>query len=285
MPRAPASKAQKTAKATKTAKVASKSPSGATKKAAKVTKAKVPKAKKAKAAAFLPLQGSSFAFVDFKDKSMEDVIKGFGGTITKSMKTADCLVCDDVFGDKACEVMAKYSKHDYARSKEDVQDQLEEYAAISTTSCPELAIGKTTIQLRVDWFTEKGVPIDISQISGSGVMVYEDEACTVPFDCCYHDDGNAKDMYTRLSRLQLLHDETEQKYRVITKSSFLEDVCSGNNVAGMISHCAFNDLDEAVNFFVESFKGEVGFTWRNRATCKPKKGAALLVNLDNFVRG
>jgi hypothetical protein len=278
MPRATTAKTQKVVKAAKATKASAKPAKTATA-ASKSTKGPKKGTKKAAVPKFLPLKGTKYVFVGFKDASLEEKIVRFGGTVSKAVKTADVLVCEDIWGEKSMDVICKFNKHDNARSKEDIENEIEEFEGMEGKAYPELVIGKTTIQVRCEWFPAKGVAVDTRSLPDApeGAMVYEDEAKTVPYDICFHQDGNAKDMYTQLYRLQLLHDETAGKYIVINASAFLVNICNGSD-SRMSSSSIHDTLDGAVEAFTVAFKEHVGFTWRNRATCKPKKGSALLVN-------
>lgn len=90
-------------------------------------------------------------------------------------------------------------------------------------------------------------------------------------------------MFTQLSRLQLLHDSTSNKYLIIQKTAFLDDLVNVNMSA--TSTCGERDnFDDAVKSFQNSFREGFGYIWKNRATCKPKKGSGLVVDLDTFIK-
>lgn len=229
--------------------------------------------------AYLPLKGTSYVFVDFKDEALAAEITALGGTVNRSLKTAHVLVCEDRWGDKSLDAMNKYDRHDDAQTKEDVLDHIAELGEMGSKPIPTLQVGKKSIIVLSEWFTKKGVPLSSPDDCGESVVVLEDEMS--PYDCCFHDDGNVTDMYTRLSRLQLLHDSSSSKYRVNQKCAFLSDLVTGSNSATSFGG-QFDELDEAVKSFQAHFKDAVGYTWQNRAWCKPKKGSALLVDMDTF---
>jgi len=235
--------------------------------------------------AYLPLKDTSYVFVDFKDETMATEITTLGGTVNRSLKTAHVLVCEDIWSDKAMDAVNKYDRHDDMRSKDDILEYLEELGAMKSKPIPTLQVGKKSIIVLSEWFTKKGVPLsspdgaeELKDGYGKTVLM-EDE--TMPFDCCFHDDGNVTDMYTRLSRMQLLQDSSSRKYHVIQKCAFLSDLVSGS-ISCVKQESQFEDLNEAVTSFQTNFKEAVGYTWKNRAWCKPKKGSALEVDLDTY---
>jgi hypothetical protein len=272
---------RKTAPATKKSVKAAGSPKAPkAKKTAATKKITAPK-KAAKKAAYLPLKGSTYVFVDFKDNDMEAKIVDLGGKMTRSLKTAHILVCEDLWGDKAMDAMNKYNRLDDGQSKDDVLSNIEELTEMGSKPIPTLEVGKKSIVVLSEWFTEKGSPVRTSQLSAEMAVVFEDAEGNFPYDCCFHEDGNVSDMYTRLSRLQLLQEVGTDKYTVIRVFSFLEDLAtSSNSITMQIGR--YNNLAEAATSFQNDFREEVGYTWKNRATCKPKKGSALVVDLDTL---
>jgi hypothetical protein len=213
---------------------------------------------------------------------MEAHITSLGGKVTRSLKTAHILVCEDLWGDKAMDAMNKYDRIDDGRTKEDVLIALEEFAMLPPT-LPTLQVGKKSIIVNSEWFTEKGVPLvlkDRTMQDTPCTMQYEGDGEEFPYDCCFHQDGNVEDQYTQLTRLQLLQEDSSGSFVLINKSAFLADLMSSGPAT---SYCSrFDDLAEAVTSFQNSFKESVGYTWKNRATCKPKKGAALAVDLETL---
>ena len=275
----------------KSVKAAGSSKTGAKQKTKKAATTKKPvttakkSSKKTAQPAFLPLKNESFVFVDFTDKDMESQIISLGGKVTRSLKTASILVCEDMFDDKAMDGLNKYDRIDDGQRKEDVMERLAELAEMGSRPIPTFQVGKKSILVNSDWFTQKGNPL-LFQMQGTmedttGTMVFENEEVDVPYDCCFHEDGNVADQYTRLTRLQLLQDDSSGEFVVIGKSAYLEELVNGGGSA--ISQVGrFDDLAEAVTSFQNRFKESVGYTWKNRATCKPKKGSALVVDLETF---
>jgi hypothetical protein len=166
-------------------------------------------------------------------------------------------------------------------------DSIAELLETGSKPIPTLQVGKKSILVNSDWFTEKGSPLVLTDAYGTGTMMHEDEeGLEFPYDCCFHQDGNVADLFTQLNRLQLLQVDavdgtTSRRYVVIQKSAFLDDFVSGRSSA-MSQIGQFDDKTEAVTSFQDSFKENVGYTWKNRATCKPKKGSALVVDLETF---
>lgn len=284
MPRAAATRktsqsSQKSVKATGSGKAGAKQTAKKAATTKKVTTKKNPQ--KTAQPAFLPLKDTSYVFVDFKDKDMEAQITSFGGKVTRSLKTAHILVCEDIWGDKAMDALNKYDRIDDGQTKEDVLDSLAEFVELGSKPNPTVQVGKKSIIVNSDWFTEKGIPL-LLQDDATGTMIFEDEDVeSYPYDCCFHEDGNVVNQYSRLTRLQLLQDNTSGRYVVIGKDAYLESLVAGNNSA-MIRIGQFDDLPEAVTSFQNRFRESVGYTWKNRASCKPKKGSALVVDLETF---
>jgi hypothetical protein len=212
-------------------------------------------------------------------------ITSLGGKVTRSLKTASLLVCEDMWGSKAMDALNKYDRIDDGLTKEDVLDSLAELAEMGSKPIPTLQVGKKSIIVNSEWFTEKGVPLALldgtTMQDATGTMTYEGECVESPYDCCFHQDGNVADMYTQLYRLQLLQEDSSKRYVVIQKSAFLDNLVNGS-ISAMSHVGRFDDLAEAVTSFQNSFKESVGYTWKNRATCKPKKGSALVVDLATF---
>lgn len=265
------------------AKTQSRKPAKAIK-AAKAVKVATKKktAKPKQISSYQPLKGISHVLVDFKDKILEEKIKQWGGTITKSVKTADSLVCEELSSDKAEHAYCTYNKHDYVILKEDMEIQLEEFEEEGEKSYPHLTIGKKSIEMRVDWFTPLGEPVglgncfdadaSVSVVSNGGGEYY---------DCCYHDDGNISDMFSQLRRMQLLYDATSHQHTLVTCTTFLDSIARADGTK-VTSQSRLSNEEDAIAAFETSFRDAVGFTWRNRLTCKPKKGSGLMVDLSTF---
>lgn len=278
-------KAVKATKATKATTKAVKVPkSVVTKKSVAATKPKnKPNQKKS---SYQPLKGISHAFVDFKDKSLEESIVQWGGTITRSIKTADSLVCEDFNSEKAMTAICKYEKQDYIVNKEDLEDQIADFEIRNEKTFPKLSIGKKTLEMRVNWFTELGQPIGLHGIApvfnaGADVSVVSNSENEY-YDTCYHSDGgNTSDLFTQLCRLQLTYDATKQEFYVITFSAYLNDIQNESETCIQSRSC-LSTKEEAITAFESEFRDAMGYTWKNRMTCKPKKGLGLIADLENF---
>jgi hypothetical protein len=254
-------------------------------KAAKATKGVAKKAATPKKATYQPLKGISHALVDFKDKILEEKIKELGGTTTRSIKTADRLVCEDFMSDKAEDAYCKYNKQDCVVMKDELEEQIAHFSGVTEKTYPQLTIGKTAIDMRVEWFTQLGEPVGLNgQLSMFGT-----DACVSVvsnggaehYDCCYHEDGNIREMFSRLCRLQLVYNATNQEYTVTTFLSWLNDIANGSETC-MRSTSRWQTEEEAIAAFESDFRDAMGFTWKNRMTCKPKKGSGLLADLSSF---
>jgi hypothetical protein len=279
MPRAASGKPAKAAKASKAMKAVKSA------KPAKATKVVTKKAAKPKKNSFQPLEGISHVLVDFKDTILEGKIKLWGGTVTRSVKTADSLVCEDFYSDKAMDACNKYGKHDYVVSKEVLEDQLAEYKMTSEKTYPQLSIGKKSIDMRVEWFTHLGEPVALSRgglspAPEAGVSVVSDGGEGY-YDCCYHEGGDVKDMYSRLYRLQLLQNPSTQEYIISTSMAWMNDIACGNESKTTSTTWKLTK-EEAISGFESDFRDAMGFTWKNRKTCKPKKGLGLMADLSGF---
>ena len=240
-----------------------------------------PKAGK-KQSTYTPLKDVSYVFVDFSDKALAANIAALGGKVTRSLKTASILVCENLWGDTAMDALNKYDRHDDGRTKEDIIDSITGFMEMTSIQLPTLQVGKKSIIVCSEWFTKKGVPfvtpnLGVHDADTETSMVYE---CTdSPYDCCFHTDGY--DDFGRLSRIQLLQVQKSGEYIIETRTAYLADLYQGLNVTTcLISR--FDNLSDSVTEFQNRFKEGVGYTWKNRATCKPKKGMGLVVDLDTF---
>ena len=84
-------------------------------------KEKVPAA--VAAAAYIPLDGFTYMFVDFKDKLLEEKIIKYGGKMNKSLKKADFLICESVDG--CAEEVSERMEH--TKGKDELESELDEY--------------------------------------------------------------------------------------------------------------------------------------------------------------
>ena len=92
-----------------------------------------------------------------------------------------------------------------------------------------------------------------------------------------------EDLFPILAQHEIAGCVAVQADESIRETAFLCDLASGS-ITGCLHRREFADLFEAVNSFQNTFKEAVGYTWKNRATCKPKKGSALVVDLDTLSR-
>jgi len=277
----PQSKAVKSTKAIKPKdekkkKVTTKTTKSKTSVATAAANKKIIKVKKVE---HLPLKDFTYFFTDFKDKDLEKRIEQWGGTVTKSAKTASFLIYENLDSDKTLDTFNKFNKHDYGCEKDDLINDLDQYDTMA--DAPQLTIGQLSIDIRCIWFTSFGVPVIYDGIPTDATVVTDSVSGDV-YDYCCHDYGDVEDQYSQLTRAQIFYSAQTNEYFTISIQGHLLNISGGNNSAIVCGPGNFSTLDAAVTDFEQTFRDNLGFTWKNRLTCKPKKGAALLVDITEF---
>ena len=229
-----------------------------------------------------------------EDLSLADRIVDLGGVLTKSLKTGDFIVCEDLSCKKAVAALSKYNNIDCSRSKVALLEELDYIEEHLSLTLRENDI----LKVRVDWFPPKGCPVSFVEgvkkenttmevtRSTMGTMIYEggEEDTSVPYDCCFHSTGKVHDMSAMLARLQLqrVDDSTEGKFHVVNTYASMEDIVSGSSFK-WYNVSAYDSLEEAVADFHDSFKKGSGCEWADRPAggkpCPPREGALWEVDL------